>query len=99
MSDRGDRHRVRHVYAGAAGRWDPRRNTSAVHPVPHEASGDAQRALAAFARSQPRHAAWIAAGAPSITSEAEHVRWFGEPYRAPTRRRARTQSASDEGAR
>jgi hypothetical protein len=65
--------------------WDERRNTSRVFPVP---AGAAERATATlrFAAEQPKHAAWIAAGAPPIRSDAEHREWFGEPYAAKPRR-------------
>jgi hypothetical protein len=38
----------------------------------------------------PRHAAWIAAGARPIHSEAEHVDTFGMAYVMPDRKRRRT---------
>jgi len=45
------------------------------------------RVLRAWARENPEHAAWIAAGAPPINTQEDHVRWFGHEYVAPTRRR------------
>jgi hypothetical protein len=66
-------------------RWDERRNTSRVFPVP---AGAAERATAItrWASENPRHAAWLTAGAPPIRSDAEHLEWFGEPYTAKPRR-------------
>jgi hypothetical protein len=68
------------VAFGANTRWDERRNSSAVLPVPPDALPNALRALAAFRRDQPALYAWVAAGAPRL-SEAEHLARFGEPYR------------------
>jgi hypothetical protein len=60
--------------------WDEHRNTSRVFPVPPGAVEAADRALRAWTRENPKHAAWVAAGAPPINSQEDHVEWFGEPY-------------------
>jgi hypothetical protein len=73
---------------GDAARWDARRNTSARKPVAHDALRLALEACADFRRREPRHAAWIANGAPPVTSQAEHVRLFGQLWQAPQRRKA-----------
>lgn len=87
MTDGGRKPRAGRVYAGAAGHWDRRRNTSAVQPVPPGQLERANEAMRRFVADNPRHAAWLAAGAPSIRSQAEHIEWFGEPYTAPARRK------------
>ena len=74
------------IYAGAAGRWDERRNTSQVFPVPPDALPNALRALAALRRDQPALVQWIEDGHPTLT-EAEHLERFGEPYRCVRSRR------------
>lgn len=71
--------RERRVYAGQAGQWDERRNTSRVRPVEHGALDAAVYALAKWRASDPRHAAWIIDGAPPLT-EREHVERFGVAY-------------------
>lgn len=73
--------------------FDEHRNTSRVFDVPPEAVDEARDALERFARANPRHVAWLAAGAPSIRSEADHLRWFGEPY--ATGRGATTHEAAE----
>jgi hypothetical protein len=45
--------------------------------------------LERWRRDNPRHAAWIAAGARPIRSEAEHVAIFGIVYEKPTVKRRR----------
>lgn len=62
------------------GTFDEKRNTSRVFQPEHGAVGVALKALQHFARENPRHAAWIASGAPSIDSEDKHFEVFGEPY-------------------
>ena len=66
--------------------FDERRNTSRVFRVPPNALPEALTALERFRRASPAHAAWIAEGAPALTDD-EHVRRFGEPYRATRARR------------
>ena len=78
--------REKHTYAGAAGYFDERRNSSRVFPVLPDALPNALRALAAFRRDAPAHAAWIEEGHPTLT-DADHLARFGEPY--VSRRRAR----------
>jgi hypothetical protein len=81
---------TRRIPRGPSVPFDPRRNTSAVHAVSPLAGREAIAACERFARENPEHAAWLAAGAPPIHSDAEHVRWFGESYTstAPRRRRS-----------
>lgn len=85
MSSSGDT-RARERFPGTAV-WDDRRNTSRVQKVPPTALPDALAALERFRREQPALAAWIGEGAPTLTDE-EHVRRFGEPYRATRARRS-----------
>lgn len=66
--------------------FDMRRNSSMVQPIEAGALKRCLDAMEAFRRNNPRHAEWIAAGAPSIRSEEDHIRWFGEPYAARRRR-------------
>lgn len=72
--------------------FDERRNTSRVFAVPPGAVEEADRALRAWARANPRHAAWVAAGAPPINSQDDHIRRFGEPYDPASRRARRKRS-------
>lgn len=67
--------------------FDDRRNTSRVFRPPPHALAEARDAIARWAASNPAHAAWIAAGAPTMT-EAEHASRFGESYRATSRSRS-----------
>jgi len=80
-------HRLGNVYAGAAGRFDERRNTSRVIPVPPNALPDALRALERFRDTHPDLYAWIADGAPRLT-DADHVARFGSSYKSGRGRRA-----------
>lgn len=76
----------RRVYAGQAGQWDRRRNTSRA--VPPE-FGSVTLALAALARlrdDDPALVQWILDGHPTLT-EAEHAARFGGPYKPRRRRR------------
>ena len=66
-------------------RWDERRNTSQVFPVPSDALPTALRSLAALRRDQPALVQWIEDGHPTL-SEAQHLKRFGEPYRGKARR-------------
>lgn len=88
---------ARGVFAvGASARWDERRNTSAVHPVPPDALPAALRALAEYRRRSPEAYAWAEAGSPPIRTQEDHVRWFGRPYEpsaSPRRRRAAEPAA------
>lgn len=56
--------------------WDPRRNTSKVHAVPPNAGPEALIALERWRLENPKHAAWIAEGAPRLTRD-EHRARFG----------------------
>jgi hypothetical protein len=69
--------------------YDERRNTSRVFPVDPAALPAAVRAMQSYRAASPADAAWLEAGAPPINSQAEHFRWFGREYVAPTRRKAR----------
>lgn len=60
--------------------FDERRNTSRVWPVNAEDIERYESAIARLRRDDPKLIAWLEAGAPAIHSEAEHIRWFGEPY-------------------
>jgi hypothetical protein len=73
--------------------WDERRNSSRVFPVPPDALPNALRALAAFRRAAPEHAAWIDEGFPTLT-EREHLERFGEQYQKPKRSKARGTQAT-----
>lgn len=50
------------------------------------AVSDHAPAITRWAAENPCHAAWLAAGAPPIRSDAQHREWFGEPYTAKPRR-------------
>lgn len=76
-----------HVPA-AARRFDERRNTSRVFLVAPDALPNAQRAIEQLRRTDPKLCAWLDAGAPAIHSEAEHIAWFGEPYKPRKGQRA-----------
>jgi len=80
-------HRLGRVYAGAAGHFDDRRNTSRVITVPPNALPDALRALARFRDTDPALYAWIAAGAPRLT-DADHIARFGSSYKSGRGRRS-----------
>lgn len=71
--------------------WDHRRNTSEHRPPPGTAR-QALEAMAVWRDANPEHAAWIAAGAPPIRSDAEHRRWFGCSYDDSARRRRRARA-------
>jgi hypothetical protein len=71
----------RRIYAWAAGRYDEHRNTSRVWPVPPDALPNLRRASARFQADYPCMAAWLAAGAPPVRSEREHVELFGVHYK------------------
>ena len=43
------------------------------------------------------HAAWVAAGAPSIRSDAEHREWFGIAYDKPVGKRGRIVASNAGG--
>lgn len=73
---------------GKAARWDPKRNTSMVQPVPPDALPNALRALAAYRREHPEVYAYIAAGSPAIQTQDDHIRWFGRPYERTPRRKS-----------
>jgi len=76
----------RRVYAvGSGSKWDHQRNSSEVRGGSVNAA-EALRALAAFRRSSPEHAAWIESGYPTLT-EAEHLAMFDKPYDGFARRR------------
>jgi hypothetical protein len=64
--------------------WDERRNTSRTFQPAPDALPNALRALAALRANDPALVAWIEAGHPTPT-EAEHVAWFGRPYKKGTR--------------
>lgn len=60
--------------------FDEHRNTSRTFSVDPKSLERAMEATASFRRADPRHVEWIEAGAPSIRSEDDHIRWFGKPY-------------------
>jgi hypothetical protein len=69
------------VYAvGSGTQFDPRRNTSGVHQPEPQALDDFLEASEVWAALNPKHLAWLQAGAPPIHSQEEHIRWFGKPY-------------------
>jgi hypothetical protein len=67
--------------------FDERRNTSRTFAAMPGSAAAALEAMESFRRTSPRHADWIAAGAPSIRSQDDHIRWFGELYPERGRRR------------
>lgn len=68
------------LYTVGAG-FDEHRNTSRVFGVDPQALDESARWSARFRKVYPRMTAWLAAGAPPIRSGAEHVEWFGVPYK------------------
>lgn len=75
----------------AAARFDERRNSSRVFPVPPDALPNALRALAGLRGEYPELVAWIEEGAPNLTA-AEHYARFGEDYDRPRKRTKGTAS-------
>lgn len=74
------------MYAvGAAARWDERRNTSKVQPVPPDALPAAFAALDRLRDDDPALVRWILDGHPTLT-EAEHFERFGVAHEARSRR-------------
>lgn len=69
--------------------WDDRRNTSQTRQPDPLAVKAALAACRKFREEHPRHAAWVAAGAPPIRSDDDHARWFGESYETSQKRRRR----------
>ena len=67
--------------------FDESRNASAVRPVPFEAVNECRRVCRAWAKQNPKHLAWLRAGAPAIRSNDEHRQWFGEGYKGVGARR------------
>jgi hypothetical protein len=68
-------------------RFDERRNSSRVFPVPPDAHKDVLRAVAAWREREPAAYRWLADGHPRLT-EDDHVARFGEPYKQRPRRAA-----------
>lgn len=66
--------------------FDERRNTSRTFAAMPGSAKAALEAMEQFRRESPEHAAWIAAGAPPIRSQADHVKWFGREYDERKRR-------------
>jgi hypothetical protein len=65
-------------YAGKAGRWDARRNTSMVHAVPHGAGEEVVAMLRRYKDEEWYR--WVAYGRPTYTEdEYRRVRKTGAP--------------------
>ncbi|HEX5370046.1 MAG TPA: hypothetical protein VFY10_11580 [Dehalococcoidia bacterium] len=73
--------------------FDERRNSSRVWPVTPDDVDNYQRATARLRREHPNLVAWIEAGAPPIHTDADHRRWFGEPYNGHAKKPQQEQLA------